>query len=347
MADRVFLHIGAMKSGTSFIQNTLFANKAQLAGRGFLVAGEIWRSQVIAVGDVLGHKRVVKGARSDSWESLTKEINSWRGDAIISMEFLGPAGPRKIHTIVESFPKKDVEIVITGRDLNRSIPSMWQESLKNTGVADWTEYLDGVRSGIGPGKQFWREQDLAAMAQSWVDVVGPEHVTLITVPHPGAETGLLWSRFCAVVGIAPEGLTSIQAVNESLGAESALVLLEVNRLLTPAEFTWPEYAGLVKHGLAKSVLAGRRKEESPIGLVTEDWVAERSEQIAEKLAGLGLRIVGDLSELAPVDVPGVDPRTISSEARLAAAIEGLAGYVVWQRNRNKKPGGKRRRRWRR
>jgi hypothetical protein len=347
MSDRVFLHIGAMKSGTSFIQGTLFANKARLAERGILVAGELWRSQVIAVSDVLGHKRVVKAGRSDSWESLVKEINSWRGDAIISMEFLGPAGPRKIRTIVESFPKKDVEIVITGRDLNRSIPSMWQESLKNTGVADWTEYLEGVRSGSGPGKQFWREQDLSAMAANWVEVVGSEHVTLITVPHPGAESGLLWSRFCGVVGIDPEGLKSIKPVNESLGAESSLVLLEVNRLLTSDNFTWPEYAGLVKHGLAKSVLARRRKEESPIGLAVDEWVTRRAGEVVDGLSRQGLRIVGDLAELSPVDVPGIDPRTIGDEAKLAAAIEGLAGYVVLQRDRNMKADGKRRRRWRR
>ena len=39
MADRVVLHIGAMKSGTSDLQSLLSDNRAALAGRGICVPG--------------------------------------------------------------------------------------------------------------------------------------------------------------------------------------------------------------------------------------------------------------------------------------------------------------------
>ena len=49
VSKRVVLHIGAMKSGTSFIQNVLDANREPLQEHGILFAGDRWRKQVLAV----------------------------------------------------------------------------------------------------------------------------------------------------------------------------------------------------------------------------------------------------------------------------------------------------------
>ncbi len=50
------LHVGAMKSGTSYLQSRLFANKAELAERGLLLPGSGWGDQVRGVLDVLGRR---------------------------------------------------------------------------------------------------------------------------------------------------------------------------------------------------------------------------------------------------------------------------------------------------
>ena len=55
MAERVVLHIGSMKSGTSFIQNVLGNNREALAQHGISFAGERWRDQVSAVQDLIAH----------------------------------------------------------------------------------------------------------------------------------------------------------------------------------------------------------------------------------------------------------------------------------------------------
>jgi hypothetical protein len=41
----------------------------------------------------------------------------------------------------------------------------------------------------------------------------------------------------------------------------------------------------------------------------------------------GVHVVGDLAELEPVPVAGVDPADVSPEAELAAAVWGLQGMV--------------------
>jgi hypothetical protein len=46
-----------------------------------------------------------------------------------------------------------------------------------------------------------------------------------------------------------------------------------------------------------------------------------------RLRELGVRVVGDLEDLRPVPVPGVDPSSVSDSERLDAAVAGLEGLV--------------------
>ena len=137
MARRLVLHIGAMKSGTSFIQNVLSAHKDSLAAdHDVLWPGKRWRQQVSAVQDLIERGGPGQEPMADDgpWNRIAAEVNDWSGDAIISMEFIGPREGRKIHQILDSFPDTDVQVVMTARDLARSIPAMWQESVQNNEI---------------------------------------------------------------------------------------------------------------------------------------------------------------------------------------------------------------------
>ena len=84
MSRRLLLHVGAMKSGTSFIQSRLFANKPMLLEeRGILVPGMNWLSQVMAARDVLG-------SGEEQWAKMAGKVNAHEGTSVISMEYLGP-----------------------------------------------------------------------------------------------------------------------------------------------------------------------------------------------------------------------------------------------------------------
>ena len=82
----------------------------------------------------------------------------------------------------------------------------------------------------------------------------------------------------------------------------------------------------MKFGLAKRVLAGR--DGPPIGFVPLPWLVERSEQIGERLVASGVRVVGDIAELAPVAVPGIDPDEVPDPEVLAAAVDALSGLTL-------------------
>lgn len=325
MAQRVVLHAGLMKSGTSYLQERLFANQDLLAERGVLVPGGSWRDQVLAVQDVLGRHDAAPKARG-KWATLVQEIRGHDGDAVVSMEFLGPASPGRIAEVVAAVGSP-VVVVLTVRDLGRVVPAMWQERLKNGHTLGWSEYVGGLTGGGEIARAFWRQHGLARIVRNWADVVGVDHVTVVTLPAPGADSDLLWSRFCDAAAIPGDGCAAVSPANASLDVASAMVLRAVNVALRERGEVDDDFQLMLKFRLAKQAMAGRSGGQ-PIGFEPPVWLTERSAAMVEKIRESGVRVVGDLAELSPLAVPGADPEEVAADDALAAAVDALCGLAT-------------------
>jgi hypothetical protein len=330
MAERLVLHIGSMKSGTSFIQHVLDQRRDTLHELGFDFSGRRWRRQVSAVLELIesGGKGQPPLPADGAWRSLVDDVDAWPGTALVSMEFLGPRGRAKIELIQESFPDTELQVVLTARDLTRQLPAMWQEAVQNRSAATWPEYVDAVRRRprrSGPGSNFWKQQAVDEIARRWSGLVGREHFTLVTVPPPGAPPNLLWERFATVVGL-PHDLAQLEGArsNPSIGTASAMVMRALNERLEPDELPRNDYMRVVKAGLAKRGLV--RRQEPKLGL-DEAWLHKRARTQIANLRELDLRVEGDLEDLAPRSVPGVHTDDVTTEQQLEAAVEGLAFLV--------------------
>lgn len=328
VAKRVVLHIGAMKSGTSFIQNVLGQNRAVLEQHDIRFACERWRHQVLAVHDLIDHGGPEQPPFEPDgyWRRMVEDIEQWPGTAIVSMEFLAPRQGPKIDIIKEAFAGADLQVVLTARDLARSLPAMWTETMQNRGVRTWEEFLEAVHhpdEGAKVGQWFWRNQRIPMIAERWSEAVGRDHFTLVTVPPKGAPPSLLWDRFASVAGI-PEGLCNLEVrSNPGIDAASAMVLRALNERLEAEGYERQDYERVVKGVLAKQGMVRRGREAVPLGL-DERWVRRRSNRQVARLRRLDLRVVGDLADLEYVAVPGVHTRKVTAEQQLEAAIDGLA-----------------------
>ncbi|QYJ02484.1 hypothetical protein KUV85_09035 [Nocardioides panacisoli] len=334
MASKVVLHLGAMKSGTSFIQNVLGHNKDRLAEAGVLFPGPRWRFQVRAVRELMGYGGPDQEPMPSKgrWRRLVAEIDRWPGIAVVSMEFLGPRPVQKIRQVVEDFDGTPVEAVLTGRDLGRTLPAMWQESVQNGGILSWSDYLGAVRRRGPRGQPFWRQQDLPAIAARWAGVLGEDRFSLVTVPPSGSAPDLLWRRFAEAVGFDPEGHELDVLANPSIGLASTQALLRLNQAYHREHGRMPDhYDPYVKHKLAKRGLVRRSGEEPRLGL-DEKWVVRLGEDQIKQLRKAGHRVVGDLADLRPAPVAGVDPDDVSTEDVLDAALFGIAvGLEGWSK----------------
>lgn len=333
---RVFVHIGAPKTGTTYLQAVLHHNQQRLADAGVLYPQDIGNAHFHAALDVreaafAGHRDPsVEGA----WERVSSQVRGWTGPtAVISHELLAAAKPEHAKRILDSLAPAEVHLVYTARDIGRQIPAMWQESIKNGQTLDFPTYVRRLRRPLHKGRAariFWRSQDPVDVLSRW-SVMPAERMHVITVPAPGAAPSLLWHRLCQVLGLdADQYDIDVPRINESLGLAEAELVRHINIRLD-GQLAWPDYEAVVKHELAEGMLAQRR--DSPRAALSpkqHSWAVDVSKRFATGLEAAGYQVVGDLADLLPDGAGSVDrsTRTPDPDAVIDAAADVLAQRLI-------------------
>jgi len=328
------LHIGAMKTGTSYIQKVLAANRDALCEQGVLFACEKWSQQVSAVEQLMALRRK-PGGPLDKWNALVDEVNGYSGRvAVISMEFLSFAGPELARRAVSAFAPNRVTVVMTLRDLARVLPAQWQELTQN-GI-DWTftQYLDGASqrkpSDSAQGRHFWYRQRWPRSLRAWQPLVAPDDLVVVTVPQPGAPQQLLMQRMAQAMGFDANVLDLEVFGNDSLGGVSAELMRRVTHEALGRGFNLRQMT-VLKFDLAKFTLSRRRADEPTIvtPLRLKPWVERVTQELIDGVQTLQPRVIGDLAELAPSwpDRTGrwvtEEPETLPADLVLDAALDGV------------------------
>lgn len=349
------MHIGAFKTGTSYLQGRLAAARTDLAAAGMLCPGERgFKDQVRGLNHLLGRTDGTgRRARHEHWDELVATIHGWDGPAaVLSFEFLSLARSRQVQRLVADLAPCDVHVILTARDLVRVVPAMWQEVLQGGQTWTWQQYCETVASPWGhavpPGRGFWRAQDLPRIVRTWSSAVPVDRIHVVTVPPEGAPPERLWHRFAAAAGIDPAaGLeaagseAAAPSVNASLDPAAAELMRRVNRAVE-GRMDPARYDRVLKFFVAKEVLAARA-EPGRMALSAEHvaWAKRRGAHLAAQLEALGVQVTGDLGDLVgaadPVRPP--DPRP---DEVLDAAVEVIAALAVrdaTERRPRAAPGG--------
>ena len=354
----VYLHIGAMKTGTTYLQQLMYANRDQLSAAGLTIPGETWGRQVRGVQDVMRLGRTDRHIRRMShgaWEELLEEACAARDNvSLISVEFFSFAGRRKARRIMATLEAFDVRVIITARDLASALPSQWQTLVHNGGRRTWRDYLDAIpepalwptpfigrfRPLVG---EFHRTQNLPRMLATWAPLVAPGNLHVVTVPRRRTRQDELWQRISSVLGVDPSAVTQPpEATNPSLGYASSELVRRLNiRLgrLPQSEYNWT-----VKEPVALEVLARRASQEGKARLTRSayDLALRWNALTRQAIEDAGAHVTGDLADLpteadpevrdALPEVPG-DPTV---PTMLDAAEEAAATFSRQARRRRRR-----------
>lgn len=332
MSGRFVLHIGAMKTGTSFLQGILAANAEALTEAGMLVAPN--RSP--AVHDVIGFKGAAQVTRTQArgaWAELVEAVRSFEGPAaVLSHEYLSLQGAPSVDRILATLEGLDVQMVLTVRDATAVLPAQWQTSARNNGRYTWPEYVDAARDETTkvPSHTFLRAQRIGKIVRLWKNRLGPDAVHVITVPRPDAPRTLLWERFAGVLGVDPALATDFDVrTNPSAGYATAHLLCGVHGEARRRELPSREVQRLAVFVADRA--AARRREEgtAPLDRSTLRFAAARNRAVARVVRRSGVHVVGELEELpGSPDLSSARPLVAPDDRALVGAAEGAAATLA-------------------
>lgn len=336
MSRRVYVHVGAPKTGTTYLQDRIFLNRGELERNGIVYPVGVRNDMFYPALDLID--RPWGGLRPQArgeWDALMRRVHRSTGTVLISHEVLAGARPDQVARAMADLDGAEIHIVYTARDLARQVPAEWQETVKHRGRSSFRRYTRQVRKAkmSRANRWFWRVQGLPDVLTRWGSNLPPEQVHLITVPRQDAPRDALWLRFCEVVGIDPiwAPLDS-ERHNRSLGAAETTLLRRLNTVLEEEGLPGDAYRALVREVIAHRTLAHREGMVRPtLPPSAFDWAEEVAESWIEWAQGAKIDVVGDLDELRPVrppaDQPWADPDRPGARAIADAAIDALAAVI--------------------
>lgn len=338
MSRVVYLHVGAPKTGTTYVQDRLSRNAASLREHGVHFPT---RSPLVSPGlfhfraalDLLGQDwGGAPGHAEGSWEALMKRVRRLSGTVVISHEILAPATSEVVQRAMADLAGSEVHLVYSVRDLGRALPAAWQESIKQGRRWSFRKFLRKTRKGK---PWFYRALDLPTVLGTWGAGLPPERIHVVTVPRSGTDPAgddLLWLRFCEAVGIDPAWAPrDSDRANRSLGVAETQVIRQLNKRLDRVTRREASYDSLIREMLAQDELVKRSSARVQLPPDAFDWVEGLSRRWVDYLEQSGVHVVGDLHDLDPVRPPEdqawENPDKVPPRQRLRVSIDALAAMT--------------------
>jgi hypothetical protein len=333
--QRVVLHVGTPKSGTTYLQNLMWHSRARLLEGGLLYPGNRAQDHFWAAVDVRndGYLDAEDPNVPGAWMRLVDAARAHHGTTVISQELFGDRSADDVARVMSDLDFAEVHVVVTARDLGRQLPASWQEDLKNRHYMTFGDWLDAVRPGSDreewSARTFWLRQDLPAVLRRWRADLPSERLHVVTVPRRGSEPGLLWSRFAGVLDVDPQLGSPSGAPNKSLGWVESELLRRINER-ADYSIDWPLYAARVTGSLAQEILP-ERPGAVPLSLPAgeREWVSAHADAMIAEVAEAGYHVVGDLAELRvdpEDDADGVP--TVTDSDLLDAALDAMVAVLA-------------------
>ena len=351
VAERLLLHIGTQKSGTTYLQRVLAQLSGSLKRQGVLypirLSGrrEVYNHEAAAYG-LLGtaafpwvpDKRA-RGQES-AWEGLRRKVCEWDGTAIVSGEAISVINAAAAARLVDSLGVANTHVIITARDLGRVLPSSWQQHIRNGRSTTFGRFLQqhAERRGEGdarvraerwdsdPEQTFWRAYAIGTLVERWAPLA--RTVTVVTVPRRGAEPHELWHRFRrgldleAALPETPPEIDDLEA-NVGLTEPEVLVLAGLNRQVDATKADAPEMRSL-RARIVRDAFVKREQRGAPVR-IPSDWLPRVSgwaDQDVEVLRSTEAILIGPESDLL------VDPASPAAGAPDAEEVARAAGAAM-------------------
>jgi hypothetical protein len=330
--QRVYLHVGLPKTGTSFVQDVLFSSREDLRDAGVLYPARYPDEHFFAALDLqdLAFNDEPRPEAAGRWAALAEQVRAWPGTSIVSHDVLAAASREQVQRALESLAPAEVHVVVTVRELGSHLVSAWQEGVKHGETAAFEDWFSAVCAHDESRWHLaWYQQsaDLPAVLRRWTSGMPAGRVHVVTVPRPGTDRAVLWERFASVVRVDAQAVDLSRAtwLNPGLGADGTTLLRRVNAARA-GRLSQREYEHLVKGVLAHETLTRfPHPVRSALPAAALTVVEQRTEQWIEAVRASGAHVVGDLGELRVVATSPSGPDGVAADDVL-----DVATFAIWE-----------------
>lgn len=349
--ERLALHIGPIKTGTTYLQRILAGQRRSLARANWLYPGPSV-SQTPAITGLLGRRAPWgpfqhRGGYAKKWCPLSRRLGAWSGHTLLSCELLAGCNERQIDELLRALDRPAVDIVITARPLVSLLPSLWQAHVRGGSSLTAEAYYGHVAHvwASGQGSRHERGLSLSTLVSRWRTHARVARVVVVTAPTT-TEPDTLWTRFGTAVGL-PETQINLPLRDEDGFVNRGLGCAQL-RLLRALAAEWRR-RGLEGYALASQlrpvIERMQSHREQGLGgarlvLHSKLWrqrVAQWAAEDTAKLQRMDVDIVGDWTDLTPPvdesieDMP--DPALVPDSEREVLARE----LEPWLRHGRRRP----------
>ena len=323
---RAYLHVGLQKTGTSFLQSHLWDSPRELAEQGVrMVPDNRTRAFHLARALTARDPSTLGTGPARVLDVVRRQVETAEEPVLlVSQESLAAADADNAATLKALFPRHEVHVVVTARDIARQLPSAWQQRVKSRGRGTLPQFVRHVREPGPSNRGFWGQQDLVAILDRWAGDLPSEQVHVVTAPPSGSPPELLAQRFGAVVGVDFGRLHADDLrANVSLDPAQAEMLRRLN-VRGPVFEDRKTHARMVKQVLAGQVLAPRRSGSLRTPPEAAAWCREVAETQVAAVRERGWSVSGDLDDLMPLDSSFGSGEEIADGQVLDVALDAVA-----------------------
>ncbi len=355
MATRLVLHVGLQKSGTTYLQEVLTARAGELASAGVhyplpqsgrrkrRTENHEWASYGLLGPEYpwVSEKRAAE--EHGSWKALEKQVARTPGTVLLSAEALSTVRTPAIRLLLDRLGVPDVEVVVTARSLSRSLPSLWQQHIRNGRRLGFERYLRMLEEQRALPRErveeegdlhLWRAFALGRLVRRWAAETGTDRVRVVT--SPGSPPHLLWARFCEAIGLPapaeePDEVVA-KPVHTGMTAAEASVMVSLNVALERA--SWGRQPAnrlreaVITEGFRARASRGPRVAIPP---AWSDRVAQWAKEDNAELLESGVGLIGDIADLSPTHDDVRPPTAEEIGAAGAAAVLAVTRRDGWDR----------------
>jgi len=240
----------------------------------------------------------------EQWQELVDEVAAAQDlRVVVSSEHFADADADIARRAVRELGGPRVHVVVTLRPLIKIMQSQWQQYVRNRATFTYDEWLEGMLRKPPynkPTPTFWQRHRHDALVERWSSIVGPENVTVI-VPDD-SDRNFLLRTFEELVGL-PSGLLVAEesSENRSMTLGEIELVRQVNIEARRRQWSDGLYKQLIRHGFSVYLQTNRIPHADEPRVTTPQWALDQASDIgataADKISTLGVRIVGDISQL--------------------------------------------------